>query len=64
VAAATAGGDRPIIGARSLAQLEDNLGATGWSLADEHLERLTATGDQPLPYPHGYLLGSPRRRAG
>jgi aryl-alcohol dehydrogenase-like predicted oxidoreductase len=53
----------PIVGARTLAQLDDNLGASGWSLDDKHMERLTAAGDRPLPYPHGYLTNSPRRRA-
>jgi aryl-alcohol dehydrogenase-like predicted oxidoreductase len=53
----------PIIGARTPQQLDDNLGATGWSLADKQLERLTSAGDRPLPYPHGYLSGSPRRRS-
>lgn len=52
----------PIIGARNLAQLDDNLGATGWSLSEKHLRGLTGVGDLPLPYPHGYLAGSPRRR--
>lgn len=51
----------PIIGVRTLAQLEDNLGASGWSLEDGHMERLTAAGDRPLPYPHAYLARSPRR---
>jgi aryl-alcohol dehydrogenase-like predicted oxidoreductase len=53
----------PIIGARTVAQLADNLGASGWSLADKHMERLTVAGDLPLPYPHGYLAKSPRRRS-
>jgi aryl-alcohol dehydrogenase-like predicted oxidoreductase len=52
----------PIIGARTVAQLDDNLGASGWSLEDKQLARLTAAGDRPPPYPHGYLLNSPRRR--
>jgi aryl-alcohol dehydrogenase-like predicted oxidoreductase len=52
----------PIVGARTVAQLEDNLGAVGWTLDDKQQERLTAAGAQPLPYPHGYLLNSPRRR--
>ncbi len=43
----------PIIGARNMAQLEDNLGATGWTLSDEAMERLTAASEkQPLPYPY------------
>jgi aryl-alcohol dehydrogenase-like predicted oxidoreductase len=52
----------PIVGARTVAQLEDNLGAAGWTLDDKQVERLTAAGDQPPPYPHGYLANSPRRR--
>jgi aryl-alcohol dehydrogenase-like predicted oxidoreductase len=53
----------PIIGARTMAQLDDNLEASGWRLADKQMERLTSAGDRPLPYPHGYLSGSPRRRS-
>jgi aryl-alcohol dehydrogenase-like predicted oxidoreductase len=52
----------PIVGARNTGQLADNLGATGWSLDDKHLEQLTAAGDQPLPYPQAYIARSPRRR--
>jgi aryl-alcohol dehydrogenase-like predicted oxidoreductase len=52
----------PIIGARTEQQLDDNLGATGWSLDGKQVERLTAAGERPLPYPHGYLTNSPRRR--
>ncbi len=50
----------PIVGARRVDQLEDNLGACGWALEDKQMERLTAAGDKPLPYPYGYLAGSPR----
>jgi len=42
----------PIIGARNMEQLEDNLGAAGWSLSADQLERLTAASDRPLPYPY------------
>jgi aryl-alcohol dehydrogenase-like predicted oxidoreductase len=52
----------PIVGARTLPQLDDNLGAAGWTLDDKQMDRLTAAGERPLPYPHGYLLKSPRRR--
>jgi aryl-alcohol dehydrogenase-like predicted oxidoreductase len=45
----------PIIGARTPDQLADNLGATGWSLDDDRLRRLTEAGDGPLPYPHNIL---------
>ncbi|WP_306211717.1 aldo/keto reductase [Actinoplanes sp. RD1] len=50
----------PIIGARTPSQLADNLGATGWTLDDKHIERLTAAGAKPLPYPYAYLARSPR----
>jgi aryl-alcohol dehydrogenase-like predicted oxidoreductase len=42
----------PIIGARSLKHLEDNLGASGWSLSSEQMERLTQAGDLVAPYPY------------
>ena len=53
----------PIIGARTVAQLTDNLGASGWSLTEKHMETLTVAGATPLPYPHAYLARSPRRRS-
>jgi aryl-alcohol dehydrogenase-like predicted oxidoreductase len=42
----------PIIGARTPEQLTDNLGATGWALDGDQLDRLTEAGDQQLPYPY------------
>jgi aryl-alcohol dehydrogenase-like predicted oxidoreductase len=42
----------PIIGARTMAQLEDNLGAAGWSLSAEHMERLNQASSKRLPYPY------------
>lgn len=51
----------PIIGACTLAQLDDNLGAPGWSLEGKQMALLTSAGDRPLPYPHAYLARSPRR---
>jgi aryl-alcohol dehydrogenase-like predicted oxidoreductase len=51
----------PIVGARTLAQLEDNLAAAGSPLAGEHMDRLTAVSDRPQPYPFG-LLSRFRRR--
>ncbi len=53
----------PIVGARSVAQLDDTLGAVGWALDGKHMDRLTEAGDQPPPYPHAYLARSPRRRS-
>jgi aryl-alcohol dehydrogenase-like predicted oxidoreductase len=44
----------PIIGARSLRHLEDNLGAAGWSLSAEQMERLTQAGAVDRPYPYNF----------
>jgi aryl-alcohol dehydrogenase-like predicted oxidoreductase len=42
----------PIIGARTVAQLEDNLGAEGWQLESDQVSALDRISRQPLPYPH------------
>jgi aryl-alcohol dehydrogenase-like predicted oxidoreductase len=42
----------PIIGVRTAAQLEDNLGAAGWRLDPEHVAALDRASRSPLPYPH------------
>jgi aryl-alcohol dehydrogenase-like predicted oxidoreductase len=42
----------PIIGVRTQAQLEDNLGAEGWQLDREQMDRLVRQSRLPLPYPH------------
>lgn len=41
-----------IIGARNEAQLRQNLGAIGWTLAPEQLARLDAASAVTAPYPH------------
>lgn len=48
----------PIIGARTLEHLSDNLGAVGWQLGAEHLARLTRASEVELPYPYGFILDS------
>jgi aryl-alcohol dehydrogenase-like predicted oxidoreductase len=45
----------PILGVRTLAHLEDNLGATGWSLTSEQVTRLDQASGLPLPYPYESL---------
>lgn len=45
----------PIIGARSMSQFEDNMGATGWSLSADQMDRLNKASDKKLPYPYNYL---------
>ena len=49
-----------IIGARTTAQLEDNLGAAGWSLSDAEMARLDDVSAVPPIYPydmHGNFTG-------
>lgn len=50
----------PIIGARTPAQLEDNLGALGIDFADDQLARLDAVSAISAPFPYGFL-NSPTR---
>ena len=51
----------PIIGARTMAHFEDNLGAAGWSLTEDQMTRLTEVSERPLPYPHDVLPRFRRR---
>jgi aryl-alcohol dehydrogenase-like predicted oxidoreductase len=52
----------PIIGARTVEQLTDNLGACGWRLDDEQLARLSEISAPPLPFPHSFI-NNPRVQA-
>jgi aryl-alcohol dehydrogenase-like predicted oxidoreductase len=45
----------PILGARTLAHFEDNLGATDWSLTAGQVGRLDEASSLPLPYPYESL---------
>jgi aryl-alcohol dehydrogenase-like predicted oxidoreductase len=47
----------PILGARSLAQLRDNLEALDFSLTAEQIERLDAIAPPNLGFPHDFLAG-------
>lgn len=49
--------DSPVLGARTPAQLEDNLGALGIDLADDHLTRLDAVSAVPKVFPMDVLTG-------
>jgi len=53
----------PIIGARTLAHLEDNLGSVGWSLNAEQMAKLNAASDIPLPSPYNFIARYTRKRA-
>jgi aryl-alcohol dehydrogenase-like predicted oxidoreductase len=50
-----------IVGARNEDQLRQNLGAVGWSLSAEHMARLDAASDRPLPYPYWHQRGFAER---
>jgi aryl-alcohol dehydrogenase-like predicted oxidoreductase len=42
----------PILGARNVSQLDDNLGADGWQLEADQVIQLDRASRLPLPYPH------------
>lgn len=44
----------PIVGVRTLAQLEDNLAVLGWQLTDEQVQRLTDVSQIDLGFPHDW----------
>lgn len=46
----------PIIGVRTLSHLEDNLGATGWNLSLEMMEKLDRVSQMDLVYPYNFLV--------
>ncbi len=52
----------PIIGARTLTQLEDNLGSVGWSLNAEQIAKLNAASSIPLPSPYNFIARYTRKR--
>ena len=52
----------PILGVRTLAHLEDNLGAGGWSLSEEQMNRLNRVSEQRLPYPYDIMARAQRER--
>jgi aryl-alcohol dehydrogenase-like predicted oxidoreductase len=52
----------PIFGARTPAQLSENLGASGWELPGEDRETLAEVSATPLPYPYSYIERYTRKR--
>jgi aryl-alcohol dehydrogenase-like predicted oxidoreductase len=46
-----------IVGARDERQFRENLGAVGWSLSQEQLEKLDTASKLPLPYPYWHQRG-------
>ena len=51
----------PIIGARNLAQLDDNLGAIGWPLDADHVAALEAASGFDIGYPYNFVEMISRR---
>ncbi len=45
----------PILGCRTVEQLEENLGGCGWRLSAEELAGLDAASDAPRPYPYRFI---------
>jgi aryl-alcohol dehydrogenase-like predicted oxidoreductase len=52
----------PIIGARTIEQLETNLGSSGWELDGEQLGRLDAASALAAVYPYEHIIGAYKRR--
>ena len=52
----------PIVGARRVEQLDDNLGAIGWRLAPEQVARLDAASAPPPVHPYDSIAEGQRRR--
>ena len=50
----------PIIGARTLEQLEDNLGATGWELTGEQVAELSGASALEDVYPYRFIRNAQR----
>jgi aryl-alcohol dehydrogenase-like predicted oxidoreductase len=52
----------PIIGASKMSHLEDNLGAAGWALSEEHMARLNKVSEVDAPYPYWMIEGANQDR--
>lgn len=53
----------PIMGVRTMSQLESNLGSIGWTLPEEHTAKLNEVSEMSLPYyPYGFVEGGRGRR--
>ena len=50
----------PILGVRTMEQLEDNLGAAGWELDEDQVRRLSGAGAPEDTYPHRFIRNAQR----
>lgn len=48
----------PILGARTVAHLEDNLGALDFTLTTEQIDRLNQVSSFALPFPHSFITSA------
>ena len=54
----------PILGARTLGQLTENLGSVGWELTGEEMRALDEASAVPVPYPYRFIRKYTRQREG
>jgi aryl-alcohol dehydrogenase-like predicted oxidoreductase len=52
----------PILGARTMAQLEENLGSVGWALSADEMAKLNTASEIPLPSPYNFIARYTRKR--
>jgi len=52
----------PIIGARTAAQLSQNIGCALWTLSAEEIHKLDSASEIPLPYPYRFIERYTRKR--
>ena len=50
----------PIIGVHTMAHLESNLGACGWTLSAEHISRIDQASEPVTPYPYNFIAKAQR----
>jgi aryl-alcohol dehydrogenase-like predicted oxidoreductase len=50
----------PILGVRTMEQLEDNLGAAGWELDEDQVQRLSEASAPEDTYPHRFIRNAQR----
>jgi len=52
----------PLIGARTIEQLKENLGAIGWILSQESMDKLNNVSKLKLPYPYSFIERYTRKK--
>lgn len=52
----------PIIGTRTMQQLEDNMSASGWALSETQMATLNEASEPELVYPYDAIAGAQKRR--